>query len=242
MSAADMSGALSANITVSDLEIMSSAENYRAWMYSRIAPAVGRRILEIGCGIGNFTRLFLDRELVVAADVYEPCLQQLKLLLGERSNLIPVRLDVSDPATVALRPYEFDTVICLNVLEHVEQDDKALEHMHAVLQPGGRLVLLVPAFPFLYGSVDRSLAHYRRYTRKTLLPRMRDAGFRIERSFYMNMVGMVGWFLNNRILNHREEDPAQIAFFDRFIAPPAERFERLVPPPFGLSLIAIGVK
>jgi len=224
MSAADMSGALSANITVSDLEIMSSAENYRAWMYSRIAPAVGRRILEIGCGIGNFTRLFLDRELVVAADVYEPCLQQLKLLLGERSNLIPVRLDVSDPATVALRPYEFDTVICLNVLEHVEQDD------------------LVPAFPFLYGSVDRSLAHYRRYTRKTLLPRMRDAGFRIERSFYMNMVGMVGWFLNNRILNHREEDPAQIAFFDRFIAPPAERFERLVPPPFGLSLIAIGVK
>ena len=70
MSAADMSGALSANITVSDLEIMSSAENYRAWMYSRIAPAVGRRILEIGCGIGNFTRLFLDRELVVAADVY----------------------------------------------------------------------------------------------------------------------------------------------------------------------------
>jgi len=231
-----------AKITVSDLEIMSSAQNYRNWMHSRLAPFIGQRLLEVGCGIGNFTQIFLDRELVVAADIYGPCVEQLRIRLGNNLNLVPKELDISDPATLALASYEFDTVICLNVLEHIEDDLKALSHMQSVLKPAGRLVLLVPAFQFLYGTVDRSLDHYRRYTRKNLLPRMREAGFKVETSFYMNMIGMAGWLLNNRVLKRGEENAEQINFFDRYIAPTADRIERLIPPPFGLSLIAIGQK
>lgn len=230
------------NITVSDLEIMASAQNYRNWMFRQIAPYIGQRILEVGCGIGNFTSLLMDRELIVATDVYSPCVDYMKTRLGGSLKVVPKELDISDPAALELARYEFDTVICLNVLEHVEDDLRALSHMQSVLKPGGQLVLLVPAFQFLYGTVDQSLDHYRRYTRKTLLPKMQAAGFQIDRSFYMNVIGMGGWFLNNRVLKRREENADQIEMFDRYIAPVAERIEKIFPPPFGLSLIAIGQK
>jgi ubiquinone/menaquinone biosynthesis C-methylase UbiE len=230
------------NITVSDLEIMASAQNYRNWMFRQIVPYIGQRILEVGCGIGNFTSLLMDRELIVATDVYSPCIDYLKTRLAGSLKVVPMELDIADPAARELESYEFDTVICLNVLEHVEDDLRALSHMQSVLRPGGRLVLLVPAFQFLYGTVDESLDHYRRYTRKTLLPRMKASGFKIERSFYMNAIGMTGWFLNNRVLKRREENADQIEMFDRYIAPVAERIEKIFPPPFGLSLIAIGQK
>jgi SAM-dependent methyltransferase len=231
-----------AQVMVTDLEIMAGANNYRNWMYSRIAPFIGERILEVGAGIGNFTELLLDRELVVATDKYQLCLDRLTSRLGHNPKVLSEILDLGEPPEDRLIDYGFDTVICLNVLEHVEDDLRALAFMRSVLVPGGRLVLLVPAFNFLYGSVDQVIGHYRRYTRKDLLPRMREAGFVIESSFYMNVIGMAGWFWNNRVRKIKEESPSQIALFDRFIAPWAERVEKFIRPPFGLSLIAIGQK
>ena len=230
------------DITISDLEIMADANNYSGWIYRRISPFIGQRILEVGAGIGNFTRLLLNRELVVVVDKHPSCVEYLKDRLANNRKVIPMQFDISHPAVRKLSPYEFDTVICLNVLEHVEDDVGALAHMHAVLRPGGLLILLLPAFQFLYGSVDSSLGHYRRYGRKSLVPKLIQAGFQVEKTFYMNMVGMAGWFLNNRILKWREESARQIGFFDRFVAPWAERLERLIPPPLGLSLIGIGRK
>jgi SAM-dependent methyltransferase len=229
-------------ILISDLEIMAAARNYRGWMYRRLAPYIGQRVLEIGAGIGNFTNLLLDRELVVATDNYPPCIEYLSQHLGDRLKAPPALLDASGDIGSQLSDYEFDTIVCLNVLEHIEDDLRALSQMHALLMPAGRLVLLVPAFQFLYGSVDRALGHYRRYTRKDLLPTMQRAGFFIERSFYMNVVGMAGWFWNNRIVRRSEESGTQIGIFDRYVAPLAEFTERLVPPPAGLSLIAVGRK
>lgn len=227
------------NITVSDLKIMTRANNYRHWIYRQIAPFIGQRILEVGAGIGNFTTLLMDRELVVATDKYPPCIDYLKTRVGNHFKGVLMQLDIANPDRREMDHYKLDTVICLNVLEHIEDDVQALTYMHTVLQPGGRLVLLVPAFPILYGSVDRSLGHYRRYTKGDLIPKIGRAGFEVERAFYMNMIGMVGWFLNNRVLMRREESANQIGFFDRFIAPWAERLERFLRPPFGLSLVAI---
>lgn len=230
------------NITVSDLEIMANAHNYRHWMFRQIEPFLGRRILEIGAGIGNFTQLMLDREAVIAVDVYQPCVEYLKKRFAGQRRVLPLLLDAADPQIAALASHKLDTVVCLNVLEHVENDVDALSHMFAALQDGGRLILLVPAFQFLFGTVDCSLGHYRRYTKPPLVHKMRQTGFEIEKLFYMNAVGMAGWFLNNRVLKRTEESPRQIAFFDRMIAPVAERAERIVQPPVGLSLIAIGRK
>ncbi len=230
-------------VTISDLEIMIQAKNYRNWMYRRLAPSIGQRILEVGAGIGNFTEMFLDRELIVPSDKYQSCVEYLKTRLNTNPKVVPLQLDLENPAAAEnLADFSFDTVICLNVLEHVQDDLRALSYMHSVLAPAGRLVLLVPAFQFLYGSVDRAIEHHRRYTKKDLIPKMRQTGFKIENTFYMNVIGMFGWFWNNRIMKIEEENSAQIGLFDYYIAPWAERIERLAPPPFGLSLIAIGRK
>jgi len=229
-------------ILISDLEIMAGAKNYRRWMYRRLAPYIGRRILEIGAGIGNFTDLLLDREFVQATDNYQPCVEYLNARFGGRLPRPALMLDISADNGAELRARSFDTIICLNVLEHIENDLGALRRMHGLLAPAGRLVLLVPAFQFLYGTVDRALGHYRRYTQKNLLPRMRQADFVIERSFYMNAIGMAGWFWNNRITRRTAESKKQIGFFDRRVAPVAEVLEKVLPPPAGLSLIAIGRK
>jgi len=230
-------------VTISDLEIMIQAKNYRNCMYRRLAPSIGQRILEVGAGIGNFTEMFLDRELIVPSDKYQSCVEYLKTRLNTNPKVVPLQLDLENPAAAEnLADFSFDTVICLNVLEHVQDDLRALSYMHSVLAPAGRLVLLVPAFQFLYGSVDRAIEHHRRYTKKDLIPKMRQTGFKIENTFYMNVIGMFGWFWNNRIMKIEEENSAQIGLFDYYIAPWAERIERLAPPPFGLSLIAIGRK
>ena len=229
-------------ILISDLEIMAGAKNYRQWMYRRLFPHIGQRVLEIGAGIGNFTRLLLEREFVVATDNYEPCVEYLNKHLGNRLKAPAMVFDAAENVGSELKQYRFDTIVCLNVLEHIEDDLTALSRMHELLAPGGRLVLLVPAFQFLHGTVDQALGHYRRYTRKDLLPVMKRAGFVVERSFYMNVIGMAGWFWNNRIIKRVEESKNQVWIFDRFIAPLAEISERILPPPVGLSLIAIGRK
>ncbi len=224
----------------SDLEVMAHATNYRDWMYRRVGPFLGRRVLEVGAGIGNFTQLLLDRELVVPTDISRVCLSRLEERIGERLRARPKLLDLGDPSDDDWAAYNFDTIVCMNVLEHVADDVRALRFMHSTLAAGGRAVVLVPAFMFLYGTVDRAIGHHRRYTRKVLLPRMRGAGFEVEQAFYMNVIGMAGWFWNNRIRRITEEDPSQIGLFDNYIAPWAERVERALPPPFGLSLIAVG--
>jgi SAM-dependent methyltransferase len=178
----------------------------------------------------------------VATDNYEPCVEYLNKHLGDRLKAPAGLFDAADNAGSELKQYSFDTIVCLNVLEHIEDDLKALSRMHELLAPGGRLVLLVPSFQFLYGTVDQALGHYRRYTRKDLLPVMKRAGFIVEQSFYMNVIGMAGWFWNNRIIKRREESKNQVWIFDRLIAPVAEISERILPPPVGLSLIAIGRK
>lgn len=229
-------------ITVSDLEIMANAVNYRNWIYHQIEPFIGRKILEIGSGIGNLTELLTDRDCVVATDKYQPCVNYLNSRLGHQLKSPAILMDIANARPAELESRQFDTILCLNVLEHIENDVHALRNMRELLEDRGRLILLVPAFPFLFGSVDRSLEHHRRYTKNDLLPRMREAGFQTERSFFMNVMGMAGWFLNNRILGRGEESAQQIQFFDKWIAPWAERMERIIPPPIGLSLIAIGRK
>lgn len=231
------------DFTLTDLARMANARNYQAWMYERVSSYLGQRVVEIGSGIGNFTRLLLDRELVVPIDSHQGCLQVLRQNLGNDLKSEPLAIDVCDTSAMQrLREYDFDTAICFNVIEHIADDVLALKNIYSAIRNGGRAIILVPAFQALYGTVDESLGHFRRYRTKELTSKMHQAGFVVERSFYMNIIGMLGWFANNRIFKRREESTKQILFFDRYIAPLAERLERLIPPPFGLSLIAIGLK
>jgi SAM-dependent methyltransferase len=231
--------AATAEYTVRDQELMQRAGRYFQWQADLAAGAVGRRVVEVGCGLGNFTGHLLDRELVVATDVEPCCTARLAARFPGRANLAIHTADVLSPEFASLARYEPDSVVCLNVLEHVVDDALALRQMGGLLKPGGRVALIVPAFPALYGPIDRRLGHYRRYTRASIARLARETGFRVAALRYMNSVGCVGWWVNARILRRTEQSEAQIRLFDRWIVPPMRQAEAMVPPPFGQSLFAV---
>jgi len=224
---------------IRDLEIMAGSVNYQKWIYDNISMYLGKRVIELGAGIGNFTRLLADREIVVAVDNSEQAVAKLQGRFSQFQNVVPLQIDIEGPELTALKRFDADTLVCINVLEHMKDDAKVLSDMVLLLQPGGTLILLVPAFPFLYGTIDRVVGHYRRYSRKGLAARLKQAGFLVRELYFMNSVSVFGWFLNNRVLKRKEESPSQVAFFDAFVVPLMKTIERAARPPFGLSLIAI---
>lgn len=230
---------LSEDPIIRDLEIMSEAKNYHDWIFSHFRPHLGRRVLELGAGIGNMTEMMRDRELVIAVDIHEAAVQYLRNRFAAADNIIPMLMDIEGESLMGLKDHHPDTIVCINVLEHIEDDRQALQSMHALLEPGGKVLLLVPAFQFLYGGVDKAVGHYRRYGRRELFRKLDEAGYRVRDIFYMNSVAVPGWYLHNRIRGKSEESPSQVLMFDRFVAPWLRPLEALVRPPFGLSLIAV---
>src|SRR5438094_890206 len=137
-----------------------------------------------------------------------------------------------------LPPRSFDTILCANVLEHIGDDGRALRAMCDLLTPGGRIVLIIPALRVLYGEIDRSIGHYRRYSRREIEEKLGVAGLRVEHVSYFNTLGVPGWFLNARLLRRRSVPGVQARLHDRLV--PLLRVERRFRPPFGMSLLAVG--
>ena len=225
--------------TLEDQRQMTRARNYFAWQSRLVARELGQRVVEVGCGIGNFTGMLLDRELVVALDREEACVQLLRQRYPGRHNLRVLTCETSSRAFRELARLRPDSVVCVNVLEHIEDDGAALRDMASILIPGGVVVLLVPAFAALYGPIDRNLGHYRRYRRGALSTLASAAGLGLRKVHYVNAAGFFGWWVNARILRRQAQSDGQIAFFDRFLVPVLSALEAAVKPPFGQSLLAV---
>jgi SAM-dependent methyltransferase len=225
------------------LRRMATVPRYNAWIARELSPYVGQRVLEVGCGIGNMSDYFLDRELLVCMDMMPGHVEVIRRRYAHRANVVTYAGDITDSATVtALQAYRFDTVLCLNVLEHIADEETALAHMYELLQPGGCLLLFVPAGAYLYGTLDLALGHHRRYERDTLAAPVQTAGFRIERLAYLNLAGIPGWWLNSRVLGRHLLPEGQLQLFNRlapfFIA--AERLLRAFwDVPLGQSLLCV---
>lgn len=217
---------------------LSGARRFNRWIYETVAPHLGNRILEVGAGFGNMTSFLAQRGLVVATDVSPAYLERLRNRFVSRPNVQVRHLDLRDVPVEELRSLELDTVVCLNVLEHIEGDLAVLERLHGLLAAGGKLVLLVPAYPALYSSLDRELGHHRRYSRKDLQEKLAAAGFRLLALQPFNAAGFLGWWFNGRLLGRKTLPAFQVRLFNVLL--PFFRLERLLRPPFGLSLIAVG--
>jgi glycosyltransferase involved in cell wall biosynthesis len=222
------------------LDALAGAERFNRWLFDQIGDALGDRVLEIGSGVGNMTRYLLSKKLVVASDVDDLHLERLRGRFVEGDRFRVVHLDASRIEAEALKPYHLDTVIGLNVLEHLEDDEGALSRIHGILPPGGRVVLAVPALPSLYGSLDRALAHHRRYGRSDLRAKLERAGFSVERLRYFNLAGVPGWWLNGTVLRRQKLPGNQVKLFDLLV--PLFHMEKRLGPSMGLSLIAVGRK
>ena len=219
------------------LRRMSKLAPYNAWLHARFEGYLGRRVLEVGSGVGNQTRFFDDRERVIASDIEPHYLRELKERFSGRSNVrvasFPFPLSAADEADLlSERP---DTVVCLNVLEHIEDDRGTVASFAKVLPPGGHLILLVPALPSIYGTLDVHLHHFRRYGREELRAIVEGAGFAVDDVRYVNRPGVLGWWLNSRVLRRRVLPKGQLAAF-RWILP-FLRLEEKKAPSFGMSLL-----
>jgi SAM-dependent methyltransferase len=212
---------------------------YIQWQLAQFTPYLSRRIADVGCGLGNFTESLLDRDLYLGVDLDAELLAELATNYGTIPHVRTMQLDLTSPTVPAiLRDYAVDTILCVNVIEHIEDDWLALRHLVDSLPAGGHLCLLVPALPFLYGSLDHLDGHYRRYTRGSLMDRVRHLPVDVVRTYYFNILGVPGFFLKGRVLKQTTYTDDNYKIMNALI-PIVRPLERLFPPPIGMSLIAI---
>jgi SAM-dependent methyltransferase len=223
------------------LEIFGRTPKVNAWIYSKFADHVHGDVLEIGSGIGNLSRLILkDAESAVLTDVETRYIEQLGEEFGHDARVMVTRFNLDEPAPEEIARRRFDAIVAVNVIEHIEDDRRAVATLASLLKPGGRFLIYVPAVPLAYGTLDRMLGHYRRYTAKSLAELLRGAGLEPGPVRYFNFFGLLGWFANGRILRRKRLSESQIALFERLV--PLLRIEDHVQLPIGLGVISCAAK
>jgi SAM-dependent methyltransferase len=223
------------------LFILEGADAYNRWIFEKIRFSLGKEIFEVGCGIGNLTGLLLSQGNVIAADVNEEYLQTVENKYQNHPNLKGVftwdiRKNPPEHFSISI-----DTIVCSNVLEHIENDDFALRKFWELLPVNGRLIVLVPAVQALYNVLDKELGHFRRYNKKELNKKLIRNGFKVCSLKYFNLFGMVGWFMNGTLLRRRLLPVNQMGVFNKMV-PLFMKFEKVIPMWKGQSLIAIAKK
>ncbi len=218
------------------LRVLRKAAAYNRWVYDLIRPWLGREILEVGAGIGNMTRYFLGHGRLTATDVDPFCLRELRRAFADREDVSVRELDITRNSYPDRGLY--DTLVCLNVLEHVERDVEALGNMRELLRPGGRLVLYVPANPRLYCEIDRRVGHHRRYVLEELTGKLRRAGFRVVHARYHNPIGALGWWIRGKLLGRKDIAGGDVAGFELLM--PLVRLQERFDTRFSLSILAVG--
>jgi SAM-dependent methyltransferase len=223
------------------LNQLAELDRYNHWIYEHISHALGRRVLEVGSGKGNITQfLCAEGREVMATDVVQSYRSELERLFGAYPNIHVGKFDLTAKAPDAFVVDPFDSVVCLNVLEHIEDDLFALAQMRDSLAPGGSLALLVPAHRLLYGEFDRAVGHFRRYEKRELADRLERAGFVVREMRFFSLAAALPWLINGRLLKRDYIPTGQANLANRLV--PLLKLERLIGPPCGLSLIAIAQK
>lgn len=216
---------------------MRSAANYRRWIVEGLAPYLGKKVAEVGAGIGSITRVILEHPVdhLVA---FEPS-----------SNMFPQLAAAvrSEPRATAVHGLfgagqagqEFDSVVYINVLEHVERERDELSAAHAALRPGGHLLVFVPALAWLFSSFDREIGHFRRYSRDGLERVVTHAGFEVVESRYFDIAGILPWYVHFTLLG-LGMGRGSVSLYDRLVVPPMRVLEGAVRPPLGKNVLLVG--
>jgi SAM-dependent methyltransferase len=224
------------------LRALAGLDNYNGWIYGNISPFLGNNLLEIGCGTGNITDYFVKPgRKITGMDISDEFVAIAKEKYRGNPDVSIINGDALNPSC-SLAPGSFDTVVLLNVLEHIKDDSAALGCIHNMLIPGGRAVILVPAMKFAFGPLDEELGHFKRYEKPDMDRLFKAAGLKTENLFYMNMPGALGWAVNSRILNKKFIPEGQAGFMNSFLVPLIRPIENIIHPFFGQSLIAVGIK
>ena len=223
------------------IESAAGVPGYVAWMLEAFRPHLKGRVLELGAGLGSVAESYVGGvdEAVLVEPAENLFAELSRTFSGEpRVKLLCGMLDeLCARGAPELAPGSFDAAFMANVLEHIDDDRAALELLKTRIKPGGALLIFVPAVPFLYGSLDVSTGHFRRYTKAGLRAVVRDAGFEIERLEYFDLLGMVPWFIAGRVLKRETVAPALTGVYDRYVVPLSAMVDRVIGKRYGKNLI-----
>ncbi len=219
------------------LNDLSQAVNYNQWIFDLIKPYLGARVLDVGCGTGNFIR-YLNGRHVLGLDVHPTYLKiaRYKFRHDRKVRFAQVDLNKSFSRFKAFQP---DTIICINVLEHVKDDEHLIRECLSILPLHGKLIFFTPAIPWIFGEMDRTYGHFRRYTKADLAEKMMRNGMALDRCEYMNISGIFGWWLNGLVLKRKRIPRSQMLFYDK-IFNYVVTFEKFLPKLIGLSIFTVG--
>jgi SAM-dependent methyltransferase len=219
------------------LESLRSVVNYHDWLTSLALPYLGEHPIELGSGLGDYARRWVDAGVpeVTATELDPARASYLEQHVAQDPRIHVKRMDVLQPVGSG-----HSALVAFNVLEHIERDVDALRGAHRLVRPGGAVVMFVPAFQFALGKFDREVGHVRRYTVASLRRTYEDAGLSVERIEYVNLPGLLSWFVAVRLLRMTPADGAMVRVWDRMITPRARRWEQNHRVPFGQSVFCVG--
>lgn len=222
-----------------ELEIIAEMPRYYDWITDKIRPHVGGRVVEIGAGIGSMSERLLplsdDLCLVEPSAYFSSVLHQ----------RFTGRDDVSFHQTSVESYLEANhqgrcnTVVMVNVLEHIKDDATVLAGVRELLEKDGKLAVFVPALPFLYSKLDEAVGHYRRYLCEDLSALLRRAGFKVIDIRYMDVLGILPWWLVMTLLGNTTFNPRQVRLYDTVGVPLTRAFESLFKPRIGKNILAV---
>jgi len=216
----------------------TAAPRYRQWEYDLVTPYLGRSVLEIGSGMGYFSEKLVEArpDRLVLSDTEDYCLDRLRRVYADEPTIevasvpLPGRPAIGD---------QVDSIVAMNVLEHIEDDVQALKDLAEVVRPGGHIVLFVPAYMQLYGEFDRKVGHFRRYTPKTIRTVVEAADLRVQKVRPVNFLGGIAWWLAVRRGGAGAPNKKLVWLYDNIVIPISRTIERLVRPPFGQSVLCV---
>lgn len=225
-----------------DLESLQFAHNYVDWILSEFDSFIGRNVLEVGAGIGTIAGAILERKALEALTLIEPDVRNLDTLnsITENWKIRPTIFPSFLKQFVEDYPEKkFDTIVYVNVLEHIENDVEELELAYKTLERGGFLLTFSPAMPQLYSNFDYSLGHYRRYRKQEFDTELERIGFDIQKSTYFDSLGFFGWFIVFKLLKKKGLDSKMVSFYDKLTIPFLRKLESVFSMPFGKNILTI---
>jgi 2-polyprenyl-3-methyl-5-hydroxy-6-metoxy-1,4-benzoquinol methylase len=228
----------------SNLELFSGNHRFNDWMYRQVNTRLKEKkvnMLEVGSGLGTFSeKIIRDMQpsshimLTDASSIY---VQALKNRYSSCKNVSVSRMDLNNREDYSRIGYEkYDSIIALNVLEHIQDDQLVLNELYKVLKKDGTFVILVPCHKFLFNVIDKKVGHFRRYTKRELQDKISQTDFNVELMYYFNILGIVGWYFNGNVFKKARISPTASKWFDRLV-PILDYVERITYHKIGLSLI-----
>lgn len=226
------------------LDSLAVMNNYYSWILEEFRPFIGKRVLEVGAGVGTFTKVYSGTKGIEKVYLLEPSQElfpQLKGTFEKDPRIECVCLKAEDLSVKMVKDMDVDTIIMVNVLEHIADDNGLLKRFAEGMsnRNGGRILLFCPAFQLLFSHIDATAGHYRRYTKKSLKQKMESSGLNLAHLHYFNFIGFFSWLLFAKFLAADDFNKNGLKLYNSLI-PYMQRIENIIIPPLGQSVIAVG--